>query len=37
MELRMNSIPLFSIQISYWAEALHLSLLWEPAFHLTLS
>lgn len=33
----MNSVPLLSIQISYRAESLHLSLLWEPVLHLTLS
>lgn len=31
------NIPFLSIQISDWAEALHLNLLWEPVFHLILS
>lgn len=35
--VRMESVPLLSIQISYWAEAPHLSLLWESVLHLTLS
>lgn len=35
--IRMDSVPVLSIQIGYWAEAPHLSLLWEPVLHLTLS
>lgn len=35
--VQIKTLPLFSIQIRYWAETLHLSLLRESVPHLTLS
>lgn len=35
--VQIKTLPLLSIQIRYWAETLHLSLLREPVPHLTLS
>lgn len=35
--MMVNGVPLLSVQICDWAEALHLNLLWELVLHLTLS
>lgn len=35
--VQIKTLPLLSIQIRYWAETLHFSLLREPVPHLTLS